>query len=75
VAALRFGEAESREHAPRLGRIVVGNGGLEMLPCRRPLGELPPEPAEKADLGLGRGRRSYHGTIVRLARVNPWVPP
>jgi hypothetical protein len=51
VAALLVGEVEARDEAPRLGRVVVLDRRLEMLPQRRRLCELPSQPAEQAHLG------------------------
>jgi hypothetical protein len=52
VALLRVRERDAREQPSRLGRVVVLDGRLEMLPERKRLGELAAEPAEQAD---GRG--------------------
>jgi hypothetical protein len=46
VAALRLAELELGETPPRLGRVVVGDRGLESLAERRRLRELTPQPAQ-----------------------------
>ena len=52
MAALRLRELEPFEQPPHFSGIVVLYRGLEMLPHRRGLSELPPEPPQKADTRL-----------------------
>src|SRR4029079_17227593 len=67
VIPLRGGEVEDREQAPRLGRVVVRDRGLEMLALRRRLAQLPAQPAEKAHRRLvgHRGLRYSGGHVPR----------
>ena len=51
VAALLVGEVEARDEPPRLGRVVVLDRCLEVLPQRGRLRELASQPAEQAHLG------------------------
>jgi hypothetical protein len=51
VAALRIGELVPADDPPRLGRVVVLDRRLQVLAQRIRLAELPPEPAQEADLG------------------------
>ncbi len=48
MVPLGRGEVHPREHSPGLGGIVVRDGGLEMLPERGRLAELPAQPAKEA---------------------------
>ena len=48
VVALRVRELHLREQPARLDRIVVCDRGLEPLPPRRRLAQLPPQPAQQA---------------------------
>jgi hypothetical protein len=50
VAALRRGELEVRDDAPRLGRVVALDRRLEVLAQRVALTQLTAQPAAKADL-------------------------
>src|ERR671915_529896 len=52
VPALGVGERDLREEAPRLGRVVVRDGRLEVLAERSGLPQLPAEPAKEADARL-----------------------
>ena len=49
MVALRVRERDERDEPARLGRVVVLDGGLEVLPHRRRLPELPAEPPKEAD--------------------------
>jgi hypothetical protein len=57
MAALGVREGSAGDDASRLGRIVVRDGGLQMLAEWRRLPELSPEPAKEADRGLIRHGR------------------
>ena len=48
MPSLRVGEVEQLEEAPRLGRVVVGDGRFEVLALGRRLTKLPPQPTEEA---------------------------
>ena len=52
MPALRRGEVEQAEQAPRLGRVVVRDRGLEVLALRGRLAKLPTQPTEEAHRGL-----------------------
>ena len=52
-------EVEPLEQTPCLGRVVVRDGRFEVLPERRRLAELAPEPPEKADARLIRHDHPY----------------
>ena len=60
MAALRLGERDALDQPARLGGIVVLDRGLEVLPERSRLPQLPPEPAQQA-----HGRLVGHGPDVR----------
>src|SRR5579862_1954855 len=55
VAPLRVAELEAGEQPPRLGDVVVLDRRLEVLAGGNRLAQLPPQPAEKADLGRFHG--------------------
>ena len=57
MPALRVRERNQRDEPPGLGRVVVRHRGLEVLPHRGRLAELPPEPAQQA-----------HRCLIRHAR-------
>ena len=59
MPVLRLREVEPLEQATCLGRVVVRDGSLEVLPERRRLAELAPEPPEKADARLIRHDHPY----------------
>ena len=48
MASLRVGERDLLDEPPRLGGVVVRDGRLEVLPERRRLLKLPPEPPQQA---------------------------
>ena len=52
MPSLRLGEVEPLEQPSCLGRVVVRDRRLEVLPERRRLAELAPEPPEEADARL-----------------------
>ncbi len=58
MSSLGVGELEAVKQPPRLARIVVGDGGLQMLAQRRRLAQLAPEPAQQAHAcGIRHGVR------------------
>ena len=60
VAPLRLAELEAGEQTARLGDVVVLHGRLEVLAGRDRLPQLPPQPAEEADL-----RRFHRPSLSR----------
>jgi nitroreductase len=63
VTALRVGEVEPGQQAPRLGRIVVRHRRLEVLALRGRLPQLAAKPAQEAHLRL-LGHRAHYATRV-----------
>src|SRR6185503_7219282 len=65
VIPLGRGEVEDSDQTPRLSRVVVRDGGLEMLALRRRLAQLPAQPAAKAHRRLvgHRGLRYSGGHV------------
>ena len=65
MTTLRVGEVEGREEPTRLCRVVVRDGGLQVLALGRRLSQLPSQPAQEAHLGLFGHRRT---TLVGWTR-------
>ena len=62
MVALGIAEVCRGDEAPRFGRVVVRDGGLEVLAERARLAKLPAEPAEEAHgSGVGRHRSREYG--------------
>jgi putative phosphoesterase len=69
VAALRLAERERGDEPAGLGRVVVLDGRLEVLPDRGRLAKLAPEPAKEAHL-----RRFHARSLARVGRDREDAP-
>jgi len=69
---LRLGERRIGEQPPRLGRVVVCHGSLEVLARGQRLAQLPAEPAEEADPSLVH-RTFLHGLGLCCHRLDGWT--
>src|SRR3954453_5327393 len=83
VPPLVLGELEPLEAPPRLGGIVVRDGGLEVLARRVRLGELSSQPPEQADRRRTRRHRLIlprpirftsgpHRLVAQVATLSRW---
>ena len=70
MAALRLRELVAGDDPPRLARVVVLDRSLEPFAKRLGLAQLPPQPAEQADL-----RGAAYSASVQIASRRSIVNP